>query len=263
VVEGLEVRFGGLVAVDGVSLGAKAGQITGLIGPNGAGKTTIFNACSGLLRATRGRVLLDGRDVSRSGPSARARHGLGRTFQKIELFDSLTVRENVEAGAEAALAGANPLTHLAGRPNDGPAIRAATDRAMELCGLSALSNLPAMSLSTGQRRLVELARCLAGPFHLLLLDEPSSGLDRAETQHFGEILRHVVAERGIGILLVEHDMSLVLDVCEHLYVLDFGELIFQGTPAEVTGSEIVKAAYLGDATVEQAVDPTHRIEQVA
>jgi ABC-type branched-subunit amino acid transport system ATPase component len=263
VVEGLEVRFGGLVAVDGVSLGAKAGQITGLIGPNGAGKTTIFNACSGLLRATRGRVLLDGRDVSRSGPSARARHGLGRTFQKIELFDSLTVRENVEAGAEAALAGANPLTHLAGRPNDGPAIRAATDRAIELCGLSALSDLPAMSLSTGQRRLVELARCLAGPFHLLLLDEPSSGLDRAETQHFGEILRHVVAERGIGILLVEHDMSLVLDVCEHLYVLDFGELIFQGTPAEVTGSEIVKAAYLGDATVEQAVDPTHRIEQVA
>ena len=103
-VEGLEVRFGGLVAVDGVSLGAKAGQITGLIGPNGAGKTTIFNACSGLVRATRGRVLLGGRDVSRSGTSARARHGLGRTFQKIELFDSLTVRENVEAGAEAALA---------------------------------------------------------------------------------------------------------------------------------------------------------------
>jgi ABC-type branched-subunit amino acid transport system ATPase component/branched-subunit amino acid ABC-type transport system permease component len=263
VVEGLEVRFGGLVAVDGVSLGAKAGQITGLIGPNGAGKTTIFNACSGLVRATRGRVLLGGRDVSRSGTSARARHGLGRTFQKIELFDSLTVRENVEAGAEAALAGANPLTHLADRPGDGPAIRAATDRAMELCGLSALSDLPAMSLSTGQRRLVELARCLAGPFQLLLLDEPSSGLDRAETQRFGEILRQVVAERGIGILLVEHDMSLVLDVCEHLYVLDFGELIFQGTPAEVTSSEIVKAAYLGDATVEQAVDPTHRIEQVA
>jgi ABC-type branched-subunit amino acid transport system ATPase component/branched-subunit amino acid ABC-type transport system permease component len=263
VVEGLEVRFGGLVAVDGVSLGAKAGQITGLIGPNGAGKTTIFNACSGLVRATRGRVLLGGRDVSRSGTSARARHGLGRTFQKIELFDSLTVRENVEAGAEAALAGANPLTHLADRPGDGPAIRAATDRAMELCGLSALSDLLAMSLSTGQRRLVELARCLAGPFQLLLLDEPSSGLDRAETQRFGEILRQVVAERGIGILLVEHDMSLVLDVCEHLYVLDFGELIFQGTPAEVTSSEIVKAAYLGDATVEQAVDPTHRIEQVA
>jgi ABC-type branched-subunit amino acid transport system ATPase component/branched-subunit amino acid ABC-type transport system permease component len=263
VVEGLEVRFGGLVAVDGVSLGAKPGQITGLIGPNGAGKTTTFNACSGLVRATAGRVLLGGRDVSRSGPSARARHGLGRTFQKMELFDSLTVRDNVEAGAEAALAGANPLTHLASRPNDGPRIRAATDRAMELCGLSALSDLPAMSLSTGQRRLVELARCLAGPFQLLLLDEPSSGLDRAETQHFGEILRHVVAERGIGILLVEHDMSLVLDVCEHLYVLDFGELIFQGTPAEVTSSEIVKAAYLGDATVEQAVDPTHRIEQVA
>jgi ABC-type branched-subunit amino acid transport system ATPase component len=119
-----------------------------------------------------------------------------------------------------------------------------------------------MSLSTGQRRLVELARCLAGPFRLLLLDEPSSGLDRAETQRFGEILRRVVAERGIGILLVEHDMSLVLDVCEFLYVLDFGELIFQGTPDEITSSEIVKAAYLGDAAVEQAVDATHQIEEV-
>ena len=116
-----------------------------------------------------------------------------------------------------------------------------------------------MSLSTGQRRLVELARCLAGPFELLLLDEPSSGLDHAETQRFGQILKRVVAEREIGILLVEHDMSLVLDICQHIYVLDFGELIFQGSPAEVMNSPIVQAAYLGDVEVEKAVPETHQI----
>jgi ABC-type branched-subunit amino acid transport system permease subunit/ABC-type uncharacterized transport system YnjBCD ATPase subunit len=155
--ESLEVRFGGLVAVDGVSLTGKTGQITGLIGPNGAGKTTIFNACSGLLRPTHGRILLGGRDISRHGPPARARHGLGRTFQQMQLFDSLTVRENVEFGAEATLAGANPLTHLGGRPGDRRSIRAATDEALELCGLTALAPSRAASLSTGQRRLVELA----------------------------------------------------------------------------------------------------------
>jgi ABC-type branched-subunit amino acid transport system ATPase component len=168
----------------------------------------------------------------------------------------------VQAGAEAALAGANPLTQVAGRLGDRRRVEAQTGHALELCELTELADVAAMSLSTGQRRLVELARCLAGPFRLLLLDEPSSGLDRAETQRFGEILRSVVAERGIGILLVEHDMSLVLDVCEFLYVLDFGELIFQGSPDEITSSEIVKAAYLGDAAVEQAVDAAHRIEEV-
>jgi ABC-type branched-subunit amino acid transport system ATPase component len=120
-----------------------------------------------------------------------------------------------------------------------------------------------MSLSTGQRRLVELARCLAGPFSLLLLDEPSSGLDRSETKQFGEILKRVVRERGIGILIVEHDMSLVLDICEHVYVLDFGELIFEGSPAEIRASSIVQAAYLGNDEVEQAVDPTHLIKELA
>jgi ABC-type branched-subunit amino acid transport system ATPase component len=127
---------------------------------------------------------------------------------------------------------------------------------MMLCELSEIADAPAVSLSTGQRRLVELARCIAGPFGLLLLDEPSSGLDGAETARFGEILKRVVAERGVGILLVEHDMSLVLDICEEIYVLDFGELIFSGTREQITASAIVKAAYLGDAEVEQAV-PAH------
>jgi ABC-type branched-subunit amino acid transport system ATPase component/branched-subunit amino acid ABC-type transport system permease component len=249
----LKVSFGGLLAVDQVSLRAPTGQITGLIGPNGAGKTTTFNACSGLVRPAGGRVLLDGDDVTRRGPSSRARSGLGRTFQKTELFDSLTVRENVVVGAEGVLAGGNPLTHLAARPSEGRSVQTATDRALELCDLAELAGSPVMTLSTGQRRLVEVARCLAGPFRILLLDEPSSGLDRGETERFGTILKRVVSERGVGILLVEHDMSLVLDVCEQIYVLDFGELIFEGTPADTMSSPIVQAAYLGDASVEEAV----------
>jgi ABC-type branched-subunit amino acid transport system ATPase component/branched-subunit amino acid ABC-type transport system permease component len=262
-VEKLEVHFGGLVAVHEVSLDAPQGRITGLIGPNGAGKTTIFNACTGLVKATGGRILVGGSDVSRLGPAARARHGLGRTFQRMELFDSLTVRENVEAGAEGTLAGANPVSQILPRAGQRARVRAQTQHALELCDLTEIAELPAMSLSTGQRRLVELARCLAGPFGQLLLDEPSSGLDHGETKRFGEILKRVVSERGVGILIVEHDMSLVLDICEHVYVLDFGELIFSGTPAEIAASPIVQAAYLGASEVEDAVAPGHLIEELA
>jgi ABC-type branched-subunit amino acid transport system ATPase component/branched-subunit amino acid ABC-type transport system permease component len=252
-VEDLEVRFGGLLAVHGVSVDAPAGRITGLIGPNGAGKTTMFNACSGLLRQTQGRVCIAGSDVSRRGPASRARRGLGRTFQQMALFESLTVRENVEAGAEGGMATSNPLTHLFAQPAQRAAVRAAADEAMALCELTDVADQPTSTLSTGRRRLVELARCLAGPFGLLLLDEPSSGLDRAETRRFGGILERVVAERGVGILLVEHDMSLVLDICEQIYVLDFGERIFAGTPQEIRASPIVRAAYLGDADLEDAL----------
>jgi ABC-type branched-subunit amino acid transport system ATPase component len=252
------------LAVDGVTIHAPEGKVTGLIGPNGAGKTTTFNAVNGLNKPSKGAVFVAGTDVSRRGVAYRAQQGLGRTFQKMELFDTLTVRDNVEAGAEAAMAGSNPITQFASKPGQRAQVRAAAQAAMELCELTELSTTPAMSLSTGQRRLVELARCLAGPFGLLLLDEPSSGLDRTETARFGEILKKVVAERGVGILLVEHDMSLVLDICQDIYVLDFGELIFQGTPQQVTASPIVKAAYLGDSEVEEAVHESgHEIEELA
>jgi ABC-type branched-subunit amino acid transport system ATPase component len=261
-VDGLEVRFGGLLAVDGVTLSAPAGRVTGLIGPNGAGKTTTFNACTGLLRPTQGKIEIAGQEVSRYGPAARARLGLGRTFQKMELFETLTVRENVEAGAEGVLAGANPITQVAGRPGERDQVRGAAETAMSLCDIAELADTAVSGLSTGQRRLVELARCIAGPFGLLLLDEPSSGLDPAETERFGAILRNIVATRRVGILLVEHDMSLVLDICEHIYVLDFGELIFHGSPAEVVASPIVRSAYLGDSEVEAAVAPGHEIEEV-
>jgi ABC-type branched-subunit amino acid transport system ATPase component len=240
------------VAVDGASLRAPTGRITGLIGPNGAGKTTVFNACSGLNSPDRGRIFIDGVDVSRRGSSYRARSGLGRTFQQMELFDSLTVRENIALGLEATYAGPNVLKHLVGSRATANRVGAAAGDAIRQCGLENLSGRVAGSLSTGQRRLVELARCLAGPYRILLLDEPSSGLDRAETERFGEILREVVETRGLGILLVEHDMTLVSKVCDYLYVLDFGKPLFEGTVEEAVTSPVVQAAYLGGDVAAQA-----------
>ena len=253
VVEDLRVSFGGLVAVDGVNLAAPHGQITGLIGPNGAGKTTIFNACSGLNRSFTGRVLLHGDDLTRAAPAARGRRGLGRTFQVVELCDSLTVVQNVMLGREASLAGAGVRSQVLSSPSQRRDIEAAASGAIELCGIADLADQQAGALSTGQRRLVELARCLAGPFDVLLLDEPSSGLDSGETARFGDIVVQVVQDRGVGILLVEHDMDLVMRVCSEIYVLDFGELIFAGSPEEVAASPIVRAAYLGDEAVMEAV----------
>jgi ABC-type branched-subunit amino acid transport system ATPase component/branched-subunit amino acid ABC-type transport system permease component len=250
-VDAVRVAFGGLLAVDGVSFSAPTGQITGLIGPNGAGKTTVFDACSGLNSPSRGTVAIDGTNVSRRGPASRARRGLGRTFQQMELFDNMTVWENVALGAEASRAGPNALRHLMSTAKTRRIVRDRANEAIRQCDLVELVDRTAGSLSTGQRRLVELARCLAGPFHILLLDEPSSGLDRLETARFGEIIQRTVAERGAGILLVEHDMTLVTDVCDYIYVLDFGKPIFQGTPAEVMSAPIVRAAYLGDEAVEQ------------
>src|SRR5581483_5071051 len=169
-VEDLTIRYGGNVAVSGLSLDAPLGRVTGLIGPNGAGKTTTFNACSGLLRPSAGRVSLFGADVTNLAPPARARLGLGRTFQRMELFDSLTVAQNVRLGREAALAGRNPVRQLISTAADRRAIAGAVGEAIELCGIGDLAGLRAGSLSTGQRRLVELARALAGDFRFLLLD---------------------------------------------------------------------------------------------
>lgn len=242
----LSVHFGGVVAVDDVSMEIRSSQITGLIGPNGAGKTTTINVGSGLLRSTKGAVKFNGRDVTRASPGTRARLGIGRTFQAMELFDSMLVGENVALGAEAALAGRNPFNHMVSRGRDTRRVRDASAEAMELCGVSQLAGIPVASLSTGQRRLVELARCLAGPYQILMLDEPSSGLDQRETAAFGRILERVVEERGVGILLVEHDMALVMGVCSFIYVLEFGRLVAGGTPNQIRESPVVQAAYLGE-----------------
>jgi ABC-type branched-subunit amino acid transport system ATPase component len=246
----LSVNYGGNKAVTEVTLSAPLRRITGLIGPNGAGKTTTFNAVSGLLHPTAGTVELFGTNVTHRSPATRARMGLGRTFQRMELVNAMTARTNIALGAECRLVGSNPLRQVLAGLAQRRRIDAATDSALEVCGITGLAGRIVGTLSTGQRRLVELARVLAGGFRLLLLDEPSSGLDEEETDRFGEILTDVVAERGIGILLVEHDMALVMAICAHIYVLEFGHLIFQGSPVQVQGSELVRAAYLGSEAAE-------------
>jgi ABC-type branched-subunit amino acid transport system ATPase component len=244
-VRGLTVDFGGLRAVDHLDLTVRAAEITGLIGPNGAGKTTTFNACSGFVRPTDGAVRLHGHDITSVGVAGRARLGLGRTFQRIDLFGSMTVRENVQLGPESAAAGRSPLRLLRPRRGEQAAIARAGTEAMARCGIDHLADRAIGSLSTGQRRLVELARVVAGPFSVLLLDEPSSGLDERETEAFAGLLVDLVAERDLAILLVEHDLPLVLGICARVHVVDFGRLLLAGSPAEVRASAAVRAAYLG------------------
>ena len=254
-VSDVSVRFGGLTAVSDLGLSVPSGKITGLIGPNGAGKTTTFNAICGLNRPASSRIVVNGNDVTTASVVQRSLAGLGRTFQQMQLYDSLSVLENVRLGAEASLAGRNPLRHLLSRRGDKAAVDATALDAMRLCGIEYLAQRKALSLSTGQRRLVELARCLASPANILLLDEPSSGLDSRETNQLGEILLRVVRERETAILLVEHDMSLVMRVCSDITVLDFGRVIFSGSATEVASSPVVQAAYLGSVEV-MAADPS-------
>jgi ABC-type branched-subunit amino acid transport system ATPase component len=253
IVNDLQVRFGGLVAVNGLSLEAPLGRITGLIGPNGAGKSTSFDACFGFTRPSAGEVSFAGTDLTNAPVTTRAELGIGRTFQRIELFDNLTVHDNVALGLEAKLAGRSPLTQLWARRSEREAVEAVAVEMMELCHLTPLAQTRAGSLSTGQRRLVELARALAGGHQLLLLDEPASGLDANESKDFGQLLRRVVETRGTGILVVEHDMSLVSTICDYVYVLDYGKLIYQGTPGEVLASETVRIAYLGTESIPEEI----------
>jgi ABC-type branched-subunit amino acid transport system ATPase component len=254
-VDGITVRFGGLTALDDVTIEAPQGSITGLIGPNGAGKTTLFNVCSGFQPPSSGRVYLGDREVTGMGPVRRARLGIGRTFQVMELFRDLTVRENVEVAVEARSIGDNPLSLLGLRSTDRKARvqnREAVDEILALTGLSSEADVLAGNLPTGRARLLELARSVARGPKLLLLDEPSSGLGARDTERIGELLGNLVRERsGIGVLLVEHDMSLALGICQRINVLDFGRLIFAGTPKEVRTSDIVRDAYLGRSDEEE------------
>ena len=246
------VRFGGLVALDGVSVEAVPGRITGLIGPNGAGKTTLFNVICGFQIPDQGTVHLDDVDITRDSPAKRARAGIGRTFQRMELFRSLTVRENVALAAESLHIGDDPLTEL-GILGSGKRVRAevreVADELLEATGLTAVADHLAGEISTGQGRLTELARALARRPRILLLDEPSSGLDVKESAAFGQLLVELVASRGIGILMIEHDMSLVLNICDPIHVLDFGRPLMVGSPTEVRTSAAVRDAYLGKAAV--------------
>ncbi len=248
-VQNVTVRFGGIVAVNDATLYAKGGEITGLIGPNGAGKTTFFNACTGRNHPQSGTVRLGDQDLHGHRSSRRAHHGLGRTFQRMELFESLTVLENVRTGPAAFYSSSRPLGLIYSNRQETKQIRRRADTAMEHCNITRLQNQVVGDLSTGQRRLVELARAIATPFTFLLLDEPSSGLDVHETHAFGMVLANWVEETGHGILLVEHDMALVSEICQQIHVLDFGKIIYQGTTKEALSSDLVKAAYLGEVSV--------------
>ena len=248
-VKDVTVRFGGIVAVNEATVYAKGGRITGLIGPNGAGKTTFFNACTGRNRPESGTVQLGEDRLDGHGTANRAHRGLGRTFQRMELFESLSVAENVRGGPSAHLSSFRLLGPLYATKKESKEVeRRATD-AMERCGITHLARKTVVDLSTGQRRLVELARAIATPFKFLLLDEPSSGLDASETHAFGKVLTDHVAESGVGILLVEHDMALVAEICERIYVLDFGKIIYEGTTNDAMSSDLVRSAYLGEAVV--------------
>ncbi len=244
-IDDLTVRFGGLVAVDGVSLVARGGTITGLIGPNGAGKTTTFNACTGIVQPTEGEIRFGGRRIDRMSSARRAQIGLGRTFQRMELWETMTVRENVQLGREAVHGGRRPWGQVRSSAAERADVRERADRALDRCGIRELEDAVAGDLSTGQGRLVELARAIAAGFPFLLLDEPSSGLDPKESAEFGEILAEVADRDGIGILLVEHDMTLVRACCTYIYVLEFGQLIHEGEAEAVLASDAVKTAYLG------------------
>jgi ABC-type branched-subunit amino acid transport system ATPase component len=244
-VEHVTVKFGGLTAVSDASLHADAGTITGLIGPNGAGKTTTFNACTGVVKTASGRVTLGQKRLDRLSTPARAAAGLGRTFQRMELFDSMSVVENVAMGPEGVLSSRKPWGQFFAPRSERREVATRTQEALERCGLEPVRNRRVRDLSTGQRRLVELARAIASPFSFLLLDEPSSGLDVHETEEFGRVLSSHVRDTGMGVLIVEHDMALVSDVCTQIFVLDFGRMIWSGPTAAAMTSEVVRAAYLG------------------
>jgi branched-chain amino acid transport system ATP-binding protein len=245
VVEGLAVTYGGVRAVDGVDLSVAAGEVVGLIGPNGAGKTTFIDAVTGFVKC-EGTVRLDGRDVSGLAPHRRARLGMARTFQLVELFDDLTVAENVAASIERP-SWRGVLRDLV-LPR-GAGVDGAVGDALDLLGLVGVADLLPTELSHGQRRLAACARAVVGNPSLICMDEPAAGLDSSESRVLGGHLRSIVAH-GSSILLVDHDMSMVLEVCDRIYVLEFGRLIAAGTPDEIRRHPAVVAAYLGRAAGE-------------
>jgi ABC-type branched-subunit amino acid transport system ATPase component len=241
----VSVSFGGLQALSDVSIDLQVGHVTGLIGPNGAGKTTLFNVVTGLQAPNTGRIELDGSDITRRKPHQRARLGIGRTFQRLETFGSLTARENILVAAEMRRGWAHDRSRSPG---------VVADEILERVGLQSVADDRVDRLPTGTARLVELGRALATQPRVLLLDEPSAGLNETETSTLGALLREV-AGSGLAVLLVEHDMSFVMGTCERIHVLDFGRIISVGTPAAVQADDTVRAAYLGEGEEHERKSP--------
>ena len=228
--------FAGVQALRAVSLELRPGEVLGLIGPNGAGKSTLVNLLSGFDRPTHGEVLLDGRNVTRWRASRRGRHGLARTFQHSHAFRALSVRENVEVSALG----------------DGASQKEAARRAarlLDLLGLAPYADAPAAGLAHGDERRLGVARALATEPRYVLLDEPAAGLPEAEVPSFAAVVRSVRDDHGAGVLLIDHNMSLIMDVCDRIQVLDQGETLAEGTPDEIRANLDVAAAYLGESAV--------------
>ena len=245
---GVTVSYGGLHANDQVDLECEKGTLVGLIGPNGAGKTTFIDGITGFTPIAAGRVTFDGQDLEGLTPDRRAHLGMSRTFQSLELFEDLTVRDNLFAAAE------RPKWHSFLRDIIQPGANerqyvTQVEWAMELLDLADHADALPADISHGQRKLVGVARALAARPRLVLLDEPAAGLDTAESQHLGQQMRGLLDE-DISVFLIDHDMGLVLSVCDYIYVLDFGRIIASGTPTEVRNDPIVIQAYLGEEAGE-------------
>jgi branched-chain amino acid transport system ATP-binding protein len=238
----LKVHFGGVKAVDGVSLELEPGRLYGLVGPNGSGKTTLVNAISRLVPLSGGTIAFTGRDITRAAPHTVSRAGMSRTFQGIRLLPTLTVRENIMLGADALLGGDGPRWRRgAGRSR---AVAAAADGAIERLELAAVSGLYPTSLSYGAQRRVEIARSLVGKPSLLLLDEPVAGMSREERAEISTIVRSL-REEGLTQLLIEHDLRMIQELSDHMFVMNFGRLVAEGEPRTTAALPVVQEAYLG------------------
>ena len=231
---GLGIAFGGAQVLNDVSITAEAGTVTGLIGPNGAGKTTLFNCITGLLHPQSGTVHLDGTDISSLSPFRRTRLGIARTFQRLELFTSLSVRDNIRVAGELSYRWHKERFN----------VDFETERVLIQLGITHLADRDVTEIPTGMARRVEVGRALMTQPRILLLDEPASGQDETETEEFGDLLMRL-GQMGTAILLVEHDVALVMKVCSYVHVLDFGRIIASGTPDEVQRNSAVLDAYLG------------------
>ena len=246
---GISVRFGGITALDNVSLEVGAGEVRGLIGPNGAGKTTLFDVISGVRAPDAGRVELDGEDVTRRSAVQRARWGLRRTFQRVQTFGWLSVEDNVLAALEWRGGGGGPLADLVAFPTRRQRERARRERVrhvLEQCGLDQVRGEMASALPIGLGRMMELARAIVDAPKVLLLDEPTSGLDETEAARLGDRVHALREDEGCAVLLVEHDVGFVMRQCDRIVVLDLGQVLAVGEPREIQANAAVRAAYLGE-----------------
>ena len=247
--KGVTVRFGGITALDDVSLTANGSEVSGLIGPNGAGKTTLFDVISGVRAPDAGRVELSGADITGLSAHRRARKGLRRTFQRVQMFSWLTVEDNVLAALEWRGGGGGILADLVSLPSRRARERERRERVAEVlsrCGLTAVAQDPASSLPIGLSRMVEVARAVVDPPTVLLLDEPTSGLEENEAERLGELIHSICADEACAVLLVEHDVSFVMQYCHRIVVLDLGRVLAVGNPQEIQANTAVRTAYLGD-----------------